>query len=182
VIDELLSTSRNDAGVAVVFFYFDYTGSVSIHEVVLSIIKQLVMSFPQRTSMPEEVVKISRLIRLGRIPTLGSLVDTVARCCAKFQRTTIVFDGLDEFTGDGLLSLLQMLKDAPCKLFAASRDGPSFQELFEDSAHIFTHVHPSDITLYTSQMIRDNPDVQELLDERLQEDITNTFLSYSENT
>ena len=140
------------------------------------------LCLPLPITVPEEVIQVHRLTRLGRTPTLGSLVDTLARVCVRFQRTILAFDGLDEFTGVGLLNFLHMLKDVPCKVFAASRTAVHFEDLFLGSPRIKTHVDSEDITMFTSQMLESNPDIRDLLDEKLLEEVNQTFLKYHEST
>ncbi len=182
MIDDLLLSSQKDTNIAFAFFYFDYTATLTIQDVVLVIIKQLCLCLPSPISLPEEVIQVHHLIRLGRTPTLGSLVDTLSRVCARFQRTILAFDGLDEFTGPGLLNFLHMLKDVPCKIFAASRYAPQFKELFSGSPHIKTHVDSDDITLFTSQMLESNPDIRDMMDDKLVEEVNETFVKYHEST
>lgn len=166
VVDELLSASGDDTGVA--YIYLDYADrqTQTVENIMASLIKQI--SLLKKNS--DDARRLYEQCQKGKSrPDLSKLEATLQAVCSRFKHVFFVIDALDECedTLRGLiLAQLKGLDQSTCRFLLTSR--PHLQDLqkkLRDCPQIIIKAQDSDVKALIEKRIEEEAALSELVED-----------------
>lgn len=160
-------------GVAYIYFEYKERERQTPMHVLASLCKQLAAQTP---TIPAELDKLyTKLAPTGKRPTFEALFPILTAILESFDKTFMVFDGLDECQMDTqrmpLLDLFLRMAENGARLFVTSRPHPEdIQEAFKDSAKIELRAKDQDIMAFIRQRIEERPRAKRMIQQAGYED------------
>ncbi|POR36002.1 Pfs, NACHT and Ankyrin domain protein [Tolypocladium paradoxum] len=150
VIDEVKSIRRDTAtNFSSAYFYFSYQAQTPIYAVVLALIEQLYLQSPTATAEVRELEKRTTKQEPTEIP-LAELITVLISVAARFRRSYIVLDALDECSSAhraDLAALIGSIRSSQCRLFVTARPSHGLSE-FDKCPRIAIAPSAEDMTLF----------------------------------
>ena len=113
---------------------------------------------------------------------MHELCEAFQATCDSYEKCFIVIDALDECNNQihrkEIVRVLKILSTGKVRLFVTSRPHPrDIREYFENALRITIEASEADIKSYCSRMIKENPNVAEIMDEALRERVASSIAS-----
>ena len=165
VIQDVILYCQSDQGLAVIYFYFDFSNlEKQLHE---SLVRSLVMQLSmQSATLPEALdLTYSRCQDGNQQPTADTLLLTLRRMLEDFKETFIIVDALDECTErEELLGLIDTIvgwKFERLHILATSRREKDIEEtlspLITSQIDIQSTLVTADIQVYVHERLQSDP-------------------------
>jgi hypothetical protein len=163
VIDNLSNyhseASKNNVGVAHIYFNYKEQGSQGLYNILGSLIKQLCQQLPQ---VPESLPHLENVTKDGRTPSQEELFIALTETSKEFVQTFIVFDALDECDRETqrqtLLPMIHRMGEAGlCSLVTSRRYADDIEDSFRNASSIEIIAHDDDIKSYIHDKIDADP-------------------------
>ncbi|KAJ4244389.1 hypothetical protein NW762_014517 [Fusarium torreyae] len=189
VIDSLLGSfhAKPDIGVAYTYCNFRRRNEQRVTDLVANILKQLCEGQPALIALAEDLYLRHNPSR--KRPSLQELGRTLQAVAARYSRTYIVIDALDECeTDEGTLMIfLQELHDlqkvASTNVFATSRFNTEIMEVFHHTVHLNIRASDHDVRTYLNDkmtrlptFVQRKPELQEEIKTKILKSVQGMFL------
>jgi hypothetical protein len=170
--DDHSEASRNNVGVAHIYFNYKEQGSQGLSNILGSLIKQLYHQIPQQSQLPQYLEKLTSG---RRTPSQEELFLALVETSKPFLQTFLVFDALDECDRQtqrqSLLPLLHRMGDKGFRIFVTSRRYPGDIEYnFRSVPSIEIIAHDDDIKSYIYGKLDADPLAKEMIGKAVLED------------
>jgi hypothetical protein len=171
VIDDLSNyhskASRNNVGVAHIYFNYKEQASQGLSNIFGSLIKQLCQQLPQ---VPKSLPHLENVTKDGRTPSQEELFIALTETSKAFVQTFIVFDALDECDRQNqrqtLLPMIHRMGEAGFCLFMTSRRyADDIEDSFGNTPSIEIIAHDDDIKSYIHDKIEADPPAKRRIQE-----------------
>jgi hypothetical protein len=156
VIDELKIVQRDlAANFGSAYFYFSYRTQTPIYQVVLALVEQFYLKSRTVATEVQELEKRTIQLEPRELP-LVELITVLMSVAARFRRSYIVLDALDECSSDhraDLGTLIGSIRSSQCRLFVTTRPSHGLTE-FDQCPMIPIAPSLDDMTLFVRDRLQ----------------------------
>ncbi|KIW19973.1 hypothetical protein PV08_00548 [Exophiala spinifera] len=181
IVDHLRSTFK-DPNVAVAYYYYDYSDQQSQNPINLAraVLRQLSMN---GNSVPSAVAEFYQRTRndVKDQTWFHDLLSIIRRVAATYTQSFVIIDALDEADiksqHAGLFEVLDALRDSGrAKILATARSHVLNNTMrFNNPVMVDIIANSHDIRLFLARTIEERPDMADVLDSKLKEQILETL-------
>ncbi|KAH6890144.1 hypothetical protein BKA70DRAFT_1202173 [Coprinopsis sp. MPI-PUGE-AT-0042] len=148
-------------GICLAYVYIRYSEPLSIQDILLSFVKQIVERHPDIMPLVEALYATHKRERTK--PTQDELVGLLSSFIQQGKEIFLVLEALDEFSAEYRRKLVDLLLSVGAKLFITSRPLHTLAQHFPH-AHFFPiAAQPNDIDLLIKESIAQNAELEELI-------------------
>jgi hypothetical protein len=196
MVDHLFNKAEKDRSIGVAYFYFDYQISVSPRDIIASLLKQLCLQ-KDKDAIPPSIAQLWRSRKdqaphdsqesltsdgAPKGPEFGELLAAFLTVATKFRRTYVCIDALDECSEEHQHArdeILHRLRQSRCFLLVTSRRDIKCSEDFSNVPQISITATPDDIEHYVTSVLKQHPELHDMVDNGLQRRISGVLADKS---
>ena len=157
-LDDLASTSSD---ICVAFVYCRYTEPMSVRDILLALVRQLLERYPYLLPIVEPMYQKHTLHNTK--PDQSELVDAIRHICRQFRVALFSIVGLDEALYDEQFDLLETLSSVQANFIITSRPLVRLKDVLPNAQFFEIAAEEGDIELLVSQHIDRSPDLLQIL-------------------